>query len=153
MTHLIFSIRQDKKASRIEANKRVGIWVDSKKAFTVSIAQNDPAFDSKPKVSLRRIDSGLEASTRLFPESVFDLRIDLMRRRKLHKYYREIIGSVQDAEKILIFGPGRAKLELEKAFRKSDRGESRVLPVEASEKITEGQIKTRVLEFFKSDLK
>jgi len=107
-----------------------------------------------------RIDSDVEIRFRLAggsrnrkvpnrpQEIAVDGKVDARRRRQLHKYFQEIIRHVEDAEKILIFGPGKAKLELEKEFRKSRRFASRVLPVETTDKMTEGQITAKVRAFF-----
>lgn len=147
----------------IVLNKRVGIWVDSKKAFIVSVVKDDLDVDAKPKTSMMRIDSDVESHLRLSggsrsrltpygpQEAAVDGKIDARRRRQLRKYFQEIIRNVEDAEKILIFGPGGAKLALEKEFRKFRRFASRVLPVETIDKMTEGQIMSKVKAFFNSD--
>ena len=157
------SIRLDKKAADIVLNKRVGIWVDSKKAFIVSVVKDELDAYNKPKTRLMRIDSDVDSHIRLSggsrsrqvpygPQEIsVDGKIDARRRRQLHKYFQEIIRHVEDAEKILIFGPGRAKLELEKEFLKFRRFASRVLPVETTDKMTEGQITAKVKAFFNAN--
>lgn len=163
LAQFIASMKMDKKAADIVVNKRVGIWVDSKKAFIVSVARDELDVHNKPKTRLMRIDSDVESHLRLSggsrnrkipygpQEIAVDGKIDARRRRQLRKYFQEIIRHVEDAEKILIFGPGRAKLELEKEFRKHRKFASRVLPVETTDKMTEGQITAKVKAFFNAN--
>ena len=57
-----------------------------------------------------------------------------------------------DAQKILIFGPGEAKIELEREIKKSKVLASRIVGVETTDKMTERQIKAREKEFFMSSV-
>lgn len=163
LAHFIASIKPDKKAADIILSKRAGIWVDSQKAFVVSVVKEDLDVHGKPKTRLLRIDSNVRRHLRLPGGSgtrtafygtqgiAADGRLDGKSRRQFHKYFQEIIQTVEDAEKILIFGPGRTKPELEKAFRRHRRFSSRVLPVETTDSMTEKQITAKVAAFFNAE--
>jgi hypothetical protein len=97
--------------------KYVGIWVDHEKAFIVALQDDTETFT--------RIDSNVEGHVRLAggsrsatiygPQDVAsEQKIDRRRERHLREYYQKIIEAIDDAGKILIFGPGEAKGELEK---------------------------------------
>jgi hypothetical protein len=65
-------------------------------------------------------------------------------------YYQKIIRAIRDARKIMIFGPGEAKLEFEKELRKSKELAAKVVAVEAADKMTERQIAAKVRRYFLS---
>jgi hypothetical protein len=68
----------------------------------------------------------------------------------LHDYYQSIIQYIKDADKFLIFGPGRAKGELEKEIKKSKSLAKKIVAVETIDKMTERQIAAKVRKFFLS---
>lgn len=131
----------------------VGIWIDREKAFVVSIAQN--------KDAIARIESNVEGHVRLAggsrsatlygPQDVASERkIEDRRRHHLRRYYQKIVKAIGGAEEIVIFGPGKAKIELEKEIGKTRQLASRVVGVLPADKMTERQIKAKVREFFVS---
>jgi hypothetical protein len=65
----------------------------------------------------------------------------------LHKYYDHLISCIRDAESILIFGPGEAKIELEKRLE-SEALSGRVVGIETVDKMTDRQIAARVRQHF-----
>ena len=69
-------------------------------------------------------------------------------KRQLRQYYQEIIRGIQDANNILIFGPGEAKTELKKELEKSREFALKKITVEPSDKMTERQIAAKVRQFF-----
>jgi len=129
----------------------VGIWIDRDKAFVVSIAQN--------KDSIIRIESNVEGHVRLAggsrastpygpQEGPSEGRREERRRQKLRQYYKKIIRTISNAQKILIFGPGEAKIELEREMKKSKGLYSKIVRIGTTDKMTERQIKAKVREFF-----
>jgi stalled ribosome rescue protein Dom34 len=74
-----------------------------------------------------------------------------MRDRKfaghLSKYYDEVIAVIRDAESILIFGPGEAKVELGKRLEGEKLG-SRVAGIETVDKMTDHQIAAKTRQHF-----
>jgi stalled ribosome rescue protein Dom34 len=65
----------------------------------------------------------------------------------LNKYYDHVISCIRDADSILIFGPGEAKVELEKRLENEALGE-RVVGIESVDKMTDRQIAARVRRHF-----
>ena len=72
------------------------------------------------------------------------------RKHQLHEYYQQIVRRIQDAKKILIFGPGEAKGELSKEIKKSKALAAKLVAVEVADKMTENQIAAKVRTFFVS---
>ena len=56
---------------------------------------------------------------------------------------------MDDADKILIFGPGEAKIELEKELKKSKELSLKIVGVEPADKMTEKQIAAKVKKVFR----
>ena len=131
--------------------KYAGIWVDHEKAFVVTI------IDGKETISFMtsgvegrvRLSGGSRSRTPYGPQEVAsEKKIDERRKHGLRRYYQEIIGAIDDAEKILIFGPGEAKIELEKEIGKSKALTAKIVGVEPADKMTEKQIAAKVRKFF-----
>lgn len=131
--------------------KYVGIWADHEKAFIVTL-QGDTE-------TLTRIDSNVEGRVRLAggsrsatiygPRDVAsEQKIDRRREHHLRGYYRKIIEAIDNAEKILIFGPGEAKRELEKEIKKSKELSEKIVKIEPADKMTERQIAAKARQYF-----
>jgi hypothetical protein len=131
----------------------VGIWIDHKKAFVVSM--------DKDKETLRRIESDVEGHVRLSggsrsstpygpQEGPSEGRIAERRRHQLRQYCQKIIKTIGNPKEIFIFGPGEAKIELEREMKKSKRLSSKIVKIEPADKMTERQIAAKVRKFFAS---
>jgi len=141
-------------------SKYAGIWLDQKKAHLVILDREEIGI--KPSLNESRVCilSGVEKHVRLAggsrsgktpygPQDVaVDGRVDDRRRQQLRSYYREIIHLLQDARRILIFGPGQAKHDLEKEIKKNKSLLSKPLAVETMDKLTERQISAKVKKHF-----
>jgi len=68
---------------------------------------------------------------------------------QLRKYYQEIIKRISDADRILIFGPGEAKLELKKEIEKFKHLTGKIEKMETADKMTMRQITAKARTFFK----
>lgn len=131
-----------------------GLWIDHRKAVIVSITDEGE--------SIKRIESDIERKIRLSggsragktpfgPQQVaVDGKQESRIRRQLHRYYQEVIQSVQDANQILILGPGEAKTELKKEFEKSKELTRKKIKVQPTDKMTDRQIAAKVRQYFKN---
>lgn len=134
--------------------KSVGIWVDHKKAFIVSMQKGQERLTCiESGVEARfRLSGGSRSSTPYGPqEGPSEGGIEERRKNQLRQYYRRLIRMIGDAWSILIFGPGEAKIELEREMRKSKILASRIVGIEPADKMTERQIAAKVREFYASD--
>jgi hypothetical protein len=141
-------------------NKYIGMWIDHRKAYIVSINKSTLEIEPEEKETLTTIESGVEKHLRLSggartrktpygPQDIaVDSKIDDRRKHQLQDYYQNIIRLIQGAKKILIFGPGKAKSELEKEIKKSKSLAQKIIAVETTDKMTEKQIAARVRKFF-----
>ncbi len=70
--------------------------------------------------------------------------------QRLNTYYDEIIACLQEAESLLIFGPGEAKGEFRKRLEKEKPG-GRTVKVETVDKMTDRQIAAKVRDYFQQE--
>jgi stalled ribosome rescue protein Dom34 len=75
---------------------------------------------------------------------------DERRKHQYHDFYQRVIEKTANAGRLIIFGPGEAKRELEKEIAGIKSPHVRVAAVESSDKLTENQIVAKVKDFFKS---
>ena len=135
--------------------KYVGIWVDHEKALVASIIKNEEinkenihCIESLVEGHVR-LSGGSRSSTPYGPQDVASEKsIDKRRNYHLRQYYQKIIRQIQDCQKVLIFGPGEAKLELEKEIRKLKGLAGKLVGVEAADKMTERQVAAKVRRYF-----
>jgi hypothetical protein len=129
-----------------------GLWIDRHKAFIVSITDAGETIvwvesDIERKV---RLSGGSRTGKIPFgPQQVsVDGKQEARIKRQLHEYYQEIIRRIQDANEILILGPGEAKTEIKKELEKSRALASKKVTVQPADKMTERQTVARVRQFF-----
>jgi hypothetical protein len=132
--------------------KNIGIWIDHEKGFIVSIIDEVESIKIiRSNVEGRiRLSGGSRSRTPFGPQDVAkEKKLEGRRTQQLRRYYQEIIYAMSDAGKILIFGPGEAKIELEKALKKSKELSSIIVGVEPADKMTEKQIAAKVRKVFR----
>lgn len=131
--------------------KYTGLWIDHRKAVIVTIegeTDHIQTIESHTEGHFR-IKGGSRSSTPYGPQqTVSESQREERSLHHLHNYYQAIIHAIRDTEKILIFGPGEAKTELEKEIRKSKELSPRITAVESADKMTETQIKGKVRGYF-----
>jgi len=122
--------------------REVGVWIDHRKAVIAIIAGKTE--------EMRQITSNMEKHVRYSGAAQEDSAEDQRDQRftgHLNKYYDQVIGCIRDAESILIFGPGEAKIELEERLgREALRG--RIVGVETVDKMTDRQVAARARQRF-----
>ena len=143
--------------------KYVGIWLDHREAFIVSLTKDQPALNSKQEM-IERIESNFEGRVRLSggsrnrnePYEPQEISVDSMAedrfKLKIRQYYKQIMLRFRDADRILIFGPGEAKIELKKEIERTKEFKGKINKIEAADKMTKGQIAAKVRAFFKPHL-
>ena len=140
--------------------KYVGIWLDHREAFVVSLVKNQPMAGKQQEI-IERIESDIERRVRLSggsrsrktPYGPQDVSVDSKQedrfKRQLREYFKKILLRIGDADGILISGPGEAKIELKKEIEKSKEFANKIKKIESADKMTERQIAAKVRAFFK----
>ena len=141
--------------------KFAGIWLDHREAFVVSLAKTRPIAAEENQEIIERIESNMESRVRLSggsrsrktpygpQETSVDSKQEDRIKRQLRNYYQQIIRRVRDADRILIFGPGEAKIEFKKEIEKSEELAGKINKIESADKMTQRQIAAKVKTFFK----
>ncbi len=128
----------------------VGLWIDHRKTVMVTIENGvDMTREIRSNMEKHvRFSSGTQShapdsSTGSTAEDVRDRQFD----DHLGRYYEGIVSMIKGADAIWIFGPGEAKVELENLLKHDDLG-SRIVGVEAVDKMTDRQIVAKVRAHF-----
>lgn len=140
--------KEDKKENRMQ--KRVGLWIDHREAVVITL--------DEPGVSVQRILSEVEKNPQravnaedFGPFESQRVKADDRRQKALssylQSYYDTVIDSLKDADAILIFGPGEAKIEVKQRLedRKMD---SRIVGFETADSMTEPQMVAKTKSYF-----
>ena len=129
----------------------VGLWIDHRKAIVVTVTEEGDetriVISAAEKQLRRSGDSPLKGRF----ERQLVVADDSQQRGltgHLNSYYDAVIASIGDAESILIFGPGEAKVELKTRLQRKHLGEH-IAVLETVDKMTDRQIATKVRRYFK----
>ncbi|PLX40744.1 MAG: hypothetical protein C0608_08315 [Deltaproteobacteria bacterium] len=123
--------------------KNIGLWVDHSKAYLVTLkakSETRTRFDAE-------IDSERTASYGSADRSP-EKKVERRRINQLKEWYSELIKAISSADRIYIFGPGKAKNELLIAIEEDEAIASKVVGVEAADAMTENQMAARVRSFY-----
>lgn len=138
--------------------KFVGVWLDHRQAYLVYLFRDQAAAEDNEMIEglksnmERRVRLSGGARTRKTPYGPQDIAVDGKQesriRSQLAKYYKNIIDRIADADQVMVFGPGEAKIELKKAAERSGRLDGKIRKIETADKMTVKQIAARVRKFF-----
>jgi hypothetical protein len=121
---------------------KVGIWVDHKKAVIVSASADG--------VTTKTLESDVEPHPRYAgqQDGGGEKKYEERHTQHLDRYYDEIVRQLTDADEVLIFGPGEAKLELKERLLRSKAHSERTVDIDTTDKLTDPQIVAKVKEHF-----
>ncbi|MBI5297440.1 MAG: hypothetical protein HY869_18330 [Chloroflexi bacterium] len=128
----------------------IGIWIDRKQAVMVILNEQGE--------QIRRLVSGVSKRVAVRgktrsknPNGTQPLpaedRKDRQFIERLNQYYETVSASLRDAASVFIFGPGEAKVELERKLAR-EKASPPIAAVEAADKMTDRQIAAKVRKFF-----
>jgi hypothetical protein len=130
-------------------DRNVGLWIDHKQAYAIW------STDGRVEVIPSRIEppahsGGTQLGGKLNQKADVELRYNDRFRLQLNKYYRQVMSALRNADAILIMGPGRAKIELQKVLQKDKSMQKRILKVATTDKMTKNQMIAYVRKFYQS---
>lgn len=130
--------------------KAVGLWIDHRKAVMVEVT--DRGHTTTVIVSMVEKQRGRFDGVRsLEPFESGQVQPDDRQERRFRDhlaiYYDHVIATIGDAETVLIFGPGEAKIELA-ARLENVPGHTRAVELETRDKMTDRQVAARVWKRF-----
>ena len=122
--------------------KKAGLWIDYKKAVIFILADEGAAIKripAEPGNSLRSHGGAQKEPA----EENGDKQVP----GSLNNYYDEVLSHIRDAQSILIFGPGEAKVELKKRLEKV-KLHGNIVGMETADTMTDNQIVSKVRQHF-----
>ena len=134
--------------------KYIGLWIDHEKAFIVTVIDGNltlKSVHSDVPGHVRPSGKSRSATPYGSQDISAERRIEERYRNQLHKYYKKIIYEIEDADKIFIFGPGEARIELKKEMKRSKERFIKIVGIERADRMTEAQIIVKVKAFFSED--
>jgi hypothetical protein len=122
----------------------VGVWIDHTKAVIASASADG--------VKTEVIESHVEGHPRYSGhEDEGEKKYEERHRQRLESYYDEVIRRLGDPDRLLIFGPGEAKLQLRDRVLRSASSAKRVIDIDTADKLTDAQIVGKVKAHFGLD--
>lgn len=131
-------------------NQNVGLWIDHKQAYAIWYQ------DGRVEVILSHIEppahysGGTQLGGKLSQTADVELHHNDRFRLQLNKYYQQVMSALKNADSIFIMGPGKAKIELEKAIKKNKSMQKRILRIETADKMTKNQMIAYVRKFYQN---
>ena len=122
----------------------VGIWIDHQKAVIVTVSAGD--VSTKTLVS----DVGSHTHYAGSQEGGGEKKYEERHREALDRYYDDVISQLGEADAVLLFGPGEAKLQLKHRLGRSKALSESSVAVESADKLTDPQIVAKVKEHYGS---
>jgi stalled ribosome rescue protein Dom34 len=130
--------------------KNIGLWIDHKKAIIV--------IQSEQGEDIQIIESGVGRHVHYrgasHPKSPYsaqyqqgDDQLDNKFTEQLNKFYEKVIDQLHGADAVLIFGPGEAKVELEKRIA-HQKVNVPIVGIETTDKLTDRQIAAKARSYF-----
>ena len=116
----------------------VGVWIDHKKAVIVFIAAGE--------VTTRTLTSDIGAHPHYSgsQEGGGEKKYEQRHNQDLDRYYDDVIGQLGKPDALLLFGPGKAKLQLRERLGRSNVLSESTVAVETADKLTDPQIVAKV---------
>jgi len=131
-------------------NDSAGVWIDHRKARVVALT----ADGDITTVILSKVEKHLERggdSPLQGPYEARQVPADDRRQRaltgELNVYYDAVIAVLRNYGKVLLFGPGEAKGELQARLLKMNLG-GRVAAVQTADRMTDRQVVAKVRAYF-----
>jgi stalled ribosome rescue protein Dom34 len=133
-------------------DRNVGLWIDHKQAYAIWYEDGRVEEIASHIEPPAHYSGGTQLGGKLNQKGDVELRHNDRFRLQLNKYYQQVIAALKHADSIIIMGPGKAKIELEKAIRKNKSMQSRILKIETADKMTKNQMVAYVRKFYKDQL-
>lgn len=131
-------------------SRQIGLWIDHKRAVILTISDEGER--------IHKIESGIEEHIHYrgatHPHTPYspqyqqgDDQLDKKFTEHLNTFYCKVIGLIQSADSLLIFGPGEAKSELKKRIAHANL-RVQMIRMETADKMTDRQFAAKVRKYF-----
>jgi len=142
---------------KTKETNQIGLWLNHSQAHFIGYKAESAFFietiDSTYKSIIREEGEGND-KTRFSPNtergSNNEKRKHNIVRNELDEYFKILEGKLESYQEILLFGPGTAKEELFNRLSENKIFKGKDIEVKSSDKLTENQMLSYVLDFFKA---
>jgi hypothetical protein len=124
---------------------KAGVWIDHRQAILVLVTDNgneSKKFSSGTDTERSTLNNS-RPPTDFVPEDTLERKFQ----NNLKIFYDEVISGLNGSTTVLILGPGEAKGEFHKRLT-SKKIHGLVVAVETADKMTEGQLVSKVTQYF-----
>ena len=132
-------------------DRNVGLWIDHKQAYAIWYQEGKVEVIPSHLEPPAHYSGGTQLGGKLNQKADVELHHNDRFRLQLHKYYQQVMSVIRNADSILIMGPGKAKIELEKAIKQNKDIQKRIRKVETVDKMTKNQMIAYVRKFYQSE--
>ncbi len=117
-----------------------GVWIDHEKAVVAAVREDD--------VRTRTLRSGVRPHPHWAgaQDGGGEKKYEARHAQELNRFYDDVIAELDPLATLVFFGPGEAKVELQRRLARVGRFAHVPVRVESSDRLTEGQIVARVRE-------
>lgn len=132
--------------------KKIGIWLDKKKALIVKLENGKENFITiKSNVEDYRISGGSGTRFKGGPQDVVqDSKYLEREKHQLKNYFKEIASNLYGANEIVLFGPAGTNEKFNKELKKKYKDIStKVKDVKKADSMTSNQVVALVKKYFK----
>ena len=129
--------------------KEAGLWIDHRQAVIVTLNEQgeEIAHVNSGMAKHVRFSGASQSETPTDHDDSTEDKRDRRFENHLDKFYDDVIALLQNADSILILGPGEAKGELQKRLE-AHPGNHGIIAVQTADKMTDGQIAAEVRRHF-----
>ncbi len=131
-------------------DRNVGVWIDHKQAYLIWYKEGRVEVIPSNIEPPEHFSGGTQLGGKLNQKGDLELRHNDRYKVKLTQFYRQVIAALKEADQVFVMGPGEAKVEFEKVFKRQKAMQNRLLKVETADKMTKNQMIARVRQFYKS---
>ncbi|MDH5414982.1 MAG: hypothetical protein OEW87_12655 [Flavobacteriaceae bacterium] len=132
--------------------KKIGIWIDKEKAHIVTIENERTKLSTiASDIENYHVVGGSKSKTPWGPQQVVhDSKFTDREKHQLKNYFNNIIEKIKKADEIVIFGPAKTNIKLEKEIIKNHKSlAKKIKKVEKSDSMTNNQFIALVRDFYK----
>ncbi len=134
----------------------VGIWLDHSRAEIVAIQGNDVTRSTIASDVERRHKAlggtRMPGRGNLSSPGASESKVDRHRSEQIARFFKKLMPSVRNAERVLVVGPGSAKTEFAVQVEKQKSLKGRIEAVKTKSQVTSNQLVALVKTHFKVPL-
>jgi hypothetical protein len=133
--------------------KKVGIWLDSKKAIIVSITPNEETVDtinSEVEFFNKTGSGGSRVKSGVTQDVIHESKYLEKEKHQFKNYFKNLADSISNSDELMLFGPANTSEKFKKELKEHYKSLfGKLKAVEKADSMTENQIKAYVIDFFR----